>query len=731
MDIPFDHRNQNHSKMKRIFIGALIILTSITGLFAQTIKVNKDSLLNILAASGKEDTNRVRTLIEYFRCFYPGDKDSAIKISKQVITLSRRLNYSYGIIKGLNGKALCEWYGKDPRDAVPTFMEAYAIAMNQSNADLQALITNNMGVYFMQMGQSDTAEKYLLKSHKISKSLHDQSRYAKNAGDLSMNYLNRGSFLEAITLLLESLHYYESINKQYDIIINNLRLALIYHDIGDFERASKALKAARKVNKSFGDKRLEMALDLNTGVLYYQVKKDPDSAVLFLDRAKEISESIRGEELTTLMAMVNLGNVAILKKDFPLALDHYKKAIESPLLQGRNHERSAVLVNLGTAYQNLGDYDKADQYARAGVELAHANSFLKYEKTGYDVLAAIAVRKKNFQDAYRYKLIGDSLQESIWNEDIEKKVTEATFSLSLKQKDNINSLLQKENEIKAKTIFHQQILIAGAIVILLLVIILAFVIQRNHRRQHQLNKELNMKNEQLAESNKTKDKFLSIIAHDLKSPFNALIGLLSELDVNYADFDEETRRDIILKLKNNSINTFNLLENLLEWTQSQRGKIECIPRDFKVVGVVSEVLSVLAGKAEAKKQTFDVDIDPELGMNSDPRLLKAILINLINNSIKFSSENKTININATPWKNDVQMMVRDEGIGIPADQIDRLFRIDSPLKRKGTNGEPGTGLGLIMCQEYITLLGGTIRVESREGEGSAFIFSVPFQYRQN
>jgi len=302
-------------------------------------------------------------------------------------------------------------------------MEAYAIAMNQSNADLQALITNNMGVYFMQMGQSDTAEKYLLKSHKISKSLHDQSRYAKNAGDLSMNYLNRGSFLEAITLLLESLHYYESINKQYDIIINNLRLALIYHDIGDFERASKALKAARKVNKSFGDKRLEMALDLNTGVLYYQVKKDPDSAVLFLDRAKEISESIRGEELTTLMAMVNLGNVAILKKDFPLALDHYKKAIESPLLQGRNHERSAVLVNLGTAYQNLGDYDKADQYARAGVELAHANSFLKYEKTGYDVLAAIAVRKKNFQDAYRYKLIGDSLQESIWNEDIEKKVT--------------------------------------------------------------------------------------------------------------------------------------------------------------------------------------------------------------------------------------------------------------------------------------------------------------------
>ena len=717
--------------MKRFTMVALILLLFLQGLYAQLTRPNCDSLSDLLSASRTEDTNKVRILIEYFRCFYPADKDSAILVSEQIISLSKRLHYTVGIIRGMNAKALCEWYGKDPQQAVPTFREVYEIAMKQKNADLQALVTNNMGVYYMQFGQSDTAEKYLQLSLKISKPLPDQSRYAKTAGDLSMIYLNKGDYIESISLLLESLQYYERIEKKYDIIINRLRLGLIYHDIGDFDNAAKALKGAREVNQSFGDKNLENTLNLNTGVLYYQVKKDPDSAAIFLNKAKEMAAHLPGQELMLLMATVNLGNVAIMKKDYHKALDYYTGVIESPLLQSRNHERSAVLVNLGEIYQHLGQYDKAEKYAREGVALAHANSFLKYEKTGYDVLAAIAVRKKNFQEAYRYKITSDSLQECIWNEDIKKKVTEATFSLALKQKDNKNSLLQKENEIKAKTIFHQRFLIGGTVMILLLVIILTMVISRNHRRQQQLNQELDLKNKQLAESNQTKDKFLSIIAHDLKSPFNALLGLLSELDEHYTDFDEATRREIIHKLRISSRNTFNLLENLLDWTQSQRGKIECVPLEFRVAEVITEVLAVLGSRAEAKKQRFAMTADAELSIHSDPRLLKAILINLVNNSIKFSPENKEIRVIATRDTDTVKITVSDQGIGIPADQLTRLFGIDSPFKRKGTNNEPGTGLGLIMCQEYVTLLGGSIRAESTEGTGSSFVINLPLQYRQN
>ncbi|NCA77216.1 MAG: ATP-binding protein [Alphaproteobacteria bacterium] len=141
--------------------------------------------------------------------------------------------------------------------------------------------------------------------------------------------------------------------------------------------------------------------------------------------------------------------------------------------------------------------------------------------------------------------------------------------------------------------------------------------------------------------------------------------------------------------------------------------------------MITEVLAVLGSRAEAKKQRFAMTADAELSIHSDPRLLKAILINLVNNSIKFSPENKEIRVIATRDADTVKITVSDQGIGIPADQITRLFRIDSPFKRKGTNNEPGTGLGLIMCQEYVTLLGGSIRAESTEGTGSNFVINLP------
>lgn len=711
--------------MKRLYLVTVLIFLLTTNLNARQPKPNADSLLKILASYRHDDTIRVKTMVEYFKCLFPSDMDSAHRWSLQIISLSEKLNYKTGIVRGLNSKALSEWYGKDPSLAVPTFNQALSLVMTMKSADLQSLITNNFGVYYMQMGVNDSAEKYLLLAQNISKKLPDQARYAKNAGDLSMIYFNKGKYIEAINSLLEAQNYYITARKQFELIVNLNRLSMIYQDLGDFDNALQALNDARKGNADLKDKNMEITINLNLGVLYTTVKSNPDSASLYLNKAKEMAEKTQGEELALVLSLINLGNVAINTKDYQKALDYYTKANESPLLKGRLREQTVVMVNLAEAYQHLGQNDKAAQYANAGIRLARANGFKKFEKIGYDVLASISFNLKEYLLAYKYKLKGDSLRESILNEDIKQKVTEATFRMALHQKEIENISLQKENKIQTQTIFIQYLLIAGTGMILLLVIILAAVIYRNQQRQRKMNKELDLLNKQLTESNLTKEKFLSIIAHDLKSPFNGLLGFLTELDEYYDDFDETMRHDIIHKLKISSRNTFSLVENLLTWSQSQKGRIECNPVQFNLGTAVEAVFAILASRADAKNQSLKMSVDPNITVYTDANILKAILINLVNNSIKFSGKNSEINVNAALADKALRIEIVDQGMGIPADQLSKLFRIDSQFKRKGTDNEPGTGLGLIMCHEYMTLLNGTISVESKVGEGSRFTLTFP------
>jgi signal transduction histidine kinase len=317
------------------------------------------------------------------------------------------------------------------------------------------------------------------------------------------------------------------------------------------------------------------------------------------------------------------------------------------------------------------------------------------------------------------------LQDTLGNELVKQKVAEAVFRNTLKQKETENTLLLKDNELHVKTIYNQRVLIGAVALILLLLLLLLFIIIRNSRSQKAMNLILDHKNKELEELNITKDKFISIIAHDLKSPFNGLLGLLTELDEHYNDFDENTRHSIINRLKKSSYNTFNLLVNLLDWSKSQQGQMKSNPTVIDLEVIVSEVFTLLATRASMKNQQLTANIGVTPGFHADPQIIKAILINLVNNAIKFTPTGGRITVNATKADKEVLIEVEDTGIGIPEREIPNLFRIDCQYKRNGTDNEPGTGLGLVMCREYVTLLGGTVGVKSREGTGSRFLVRLP------
>jgi len=238
--------------------------------------------------------------------------------------------------------------------------------------------------------------------------------------------------------------------------------------------------------------------------------------------------------------------------------------------------------------------------------------------------------------------------------------------------------------------------------------------------------ELTRINIELNELNATKDKFFSIIAHDIKNPFNTIMGFAELMQINFSKWTEEKKLQIINKLTNTSKNIYELLENLLQWSRSQRGTIEFNPEKIQLKEQIDYILMLLRNSADEKEIELGTNLHNEnVFVNVDIRMLHTILRNLVSNAIKFTSIGGLIMINVEIKGGNAHIMVVDNGVGITQDSQDKLFRIDRQHSTEGTNKERGTGLGLILSKEFVEKHGGKIWVESDEGKGSTFGFSLP------
>ncbi len=230
---------------------------------------------------------------------------------------------------------------------------------------------------------------------------------------------------------------------------------------------------------------------------------------------------------------------------------------------------------------------------------------------------------------------------------------------------------------------------------------------------------------QLLQINSDKDRFLSILAHDLKSPFNAILGFIELLKINIRKYNINTieqQLDIIYK---SSHNTYNLIEELLLWANSQNGKLSYNPQSLNFNQVCFEILEEIKHFAESKNISIIQTTKNDLHIFADIEMLKTILRNLVSNAIKFTNKSGEININAEQNHNNIIISISDNGIGIASDNIEKIFDITNKHSTRGTENESGTGLGLILCKEFVEKHNGKIWVESEPGIGTKFYFTLP------
>ncbi len=289
------------------------------------------------------------------------------------------------------------------------------------------------------------------------------------------------------------------------------------------------------------------------------------------------------------------------------------------------------------------------------------------------------------------------------NQELEKKVMERTAELKAALEHISNANIQ-----------HQ---------------ILIDQISRESEKLVSLNEKLANSETQLKNALETKDKFFSIIAHDIKNPLYS-ITLNSEILLNYGEgLDQERLRQKHNQIYSTTKRVTELLENLLQWAKSQMGKIEYDPSEFDLHKIVNEIRDLFKSNLDNKKITIKNNISRNKIIYADIKLINTVIRNLVSNALKFSMKNSTIEVDVTDNKDGSEIIVTDHGVGIPKEKQDRIFMAGKSISTLGTEKEKGTGLGLLLCKEFVELHGGKIWVVSEQGKGSEFHFTIPFKRR--
>jgi len=238
-------------------------------------------------------------------------------------------------------------------------------------------------------------------------------------------------------------------------------------------------------------------------------------------------------------------------------------------------------------------------------------------------------------------------------------------------------------------------------------------------------KAIELKNQQLQQINAEKDRFFSIIAHDLRSPFTAFLGFTKIMTEELQSMTMDEIQRIAQTMRKSATNLFRLLENLLDWSRVQRGAIVFYPESFPVKQKIMECIETVSESAGKKEIGIEYDIPKDMQVVADIYMFQSIIRNLLSNAIKYTAKGGTVVLSVIRKENqEIEFSVKDNGIGMNQELISRLFGFDQKINRPGTDGEPSTGLGLIICKEFVEKHKGKIWVESEEGKGSVFFFTL-------
>jgi signal transduction histidine kinase/tetratricopeptide (TPR) repeat protein len=552
-------------------------------------------------------------------------------------------------------------------------------------------------------------------------------------------------------------------------------IGLVYLQKSWYDKSLDNLMRAQQLFGEAGDTAMQAKAIMNIGIVHDCMNNYPMSLSYYnkaLDYFKRSSN-----ESGTADCELNIAIVLAKQKNYDEACHNLLSAIKIYENTGNNSSLAAAYINLGLTYKKMGNHDLAiayldkalkiwkqedDQYHICYYHLNMGEIMLDMKRTdeagkylftavslakevgskdllakAYEYLSDYNAAKKNFNEAYVYLDKSKQLNDSILNAETTEKVNQVQYQYEIAKREVENELLVKQNLNKELELSKKNLTLYILTAILIVIALLVLLLVNQNRLKRRVNLQLEAKNEligkqkdELIKLNASKDKFLSILAHDIKNPLSSIHGISDLLVSDYDKLTPDEKKIFTRDIHTLSTNLFEIINTLLTWSTSQSGMIACRPIPFSIGLLCMKTVNNLQTVAKQKDILIESSADNSMMVLADENMVISVMHNLINNAIKYSYPGGKIHIETLKVEGFAQISVIDTGIGLSPESKDKLFKYDQHFMNKGTAGETGTGLGLILCKDFVEKNGGTIGIESDLQKGSTFVFTLPLAESQ-
>lgn len=594
---------------------------------------------------------------------------------------------------------------------------------------------NETAEVYLSLGQlNDLTQNYLLaidyysRALELGKQLQSSAIVHQSSQSLAQVYEYLQRYNEALQYRSQSLDFASVLDLSAAQAGALMSMGNIYVKIGKPDKAGAHYSEALK--------RLTAPVDSG---LYCQItKKMADLEVLQGNFAKAMAQYrqvlafylAQKDAMQQAFVYMSMGLAEKVQKHYAVSLDYFQKSLNvnesmlQPVLLAQIYRYMGDALALG------GDQSEAEHSYRKSEAICVQHQFSEELAQVYSGLSSLYAANRQYDTALQFQSRYAALKDTLLTKETMGNLArmEALFK-ALREEEQL-SLLRHENNIKSNSLEREKsirlILMTAMLILLLSLGVLIYFFHSRRKTMRQLEE----KNKRLAELNATKDKFFSIIAHDLKSPFNSLLGFSEVLAIQAESKNSEQVSEYSQLIYNSARKLYYLVENLLQWSRTQIGSLSFQPERLDVGIHTQNILSILKMNAEEKDILILPKIEQHLSVWADPNQFNTILRNLVSNSIKFSKVGSSIQVVAVRDQQLVRISVIDQGTGMRKEQLDHLFSINQSQSIPGTMREKGTGLGLILCKEFVAMNKGKIWVESEYGKGSAFHFTLPLTQNQ-
>ena len=643
------------------------------------------------------DTAKVTLHIKIANLYLNTKPDSSLVNLTKALQLAKKSAHQPKI--ALVYSRIGRYYEKEDnfKDAIKNYNDAFLIYERLKDKKKMAEIYNSLGINYSELYSEDKSIENYLKSLNLNKEISNDNGIASNFTNIGNLYYEEENYDLAEKYFRDALLIYEKLDNKFGISSSYTNIANALADNGKVVEGLDYYKKSIAIEEKIGDQ-YGIAINYNNiGDSYINLKQYKE-AKEYLDKAMKIADSLKERNLQSIV-LLNIADVENKRKRFQQAIYAARESYAIADLIGNLDYKSENLLQASIAYEGLGDNVLA--LKRLKEYTAIKDSLLKMDR----VKKIKLFNTLNELEKSQYTIVdlSKTSEEAQLNYEKEKKYTHFLI-IAMVIFAFLLILLIQQNASKKKAYN---------------------LLEYKNYQVHKMKDEIDEQSNKLKQLNSTKDKFFSIIAHDLKNPFNSIAGFTDLMIENNEIYDAVKRLKFLKIIKGSTAKVSSLLDNLLIWASSQSGNLKFNPKNINLAQQVTGVISFLEIQAINKDIAIINKVEKNVQVKADENMLDTILRNLISNAIKFTQQKGEIQIYASLKNDFIEITVKDNGVGMTQEEIEAIFSINDISSSLGTSNEQGSGLGLILCKDFVESHGGKIWVKSVVNHGSEFTFTLP------